>query len=228
MKKTFKWIGIGLGGLVGVLALALGGLYFIGTAKVNKQYDVPVETISIPTDAQSIQRGEHLATIYICIRCHTGNLGGELSFEVPGMVSIRTPNLTSGAGGVGSSFTDADWVRAIRHGVGTDGFHPGLLHRIKHRTRGLAHRAVAAVHRVGVVREAQRKAVSEAAGNGDVTDRGVLVHLRQAGLVAGERRLLIAETHVEFGIERHHARRRRAGWRGAGCAWSRRGTERPP
>ena len=121
MKKTLKWIGIGLGGLLGVLALALGVLYFMGNAKVNQQYDVPLEAISIPTDAQSIQHGEHLATIYICLRCHTANLGGELYFEVPGMVSISTPNLTSGAGGGGSSFTDADWVRAIRHGVGPDG-----------------------------------------------------------------------------------------------------------
>ena len=31
------------------------------------------------------------------------------------------PNLTSGRGGLGASFTDADWVRAIRHGVHRDG-----------------------------------------------------------------------------------------------------------
>jgi mono/diheme cytochrome c family protein len=77
--------------------------------------------LSIPTDAQALRRGEHLATIFICTRCHTENLGGELSFAVPGMVTIPTPNLTSGAGGIGSSYTDEDWVRAIRHGVGHDG-----------------------------------------------------------------------------------------------------------
>jgi mono/diheme cytochrome c family protein len=37
------------------------------------------------------------------------------------MLTIPTPNLTSGAGGVGRFFTDEDWVRAIRHGVGHDG-----------------------------------------------------------------------------------------------------------
>jgi hypothetical protein len=33
------------------------------------------------------------------------------------MGTISAANLTSGKGGVASSYTDADWVRAIRHGV---------------------------------------------------------------------------------------------------------------
>jgi hypothetical protein len=31
------------------------------------------------------------------------------------------PNLTSGKGGLGSIFTDEDWIRAIRYGLDTDG-----------------------------------------------------------------------------------------------------------
>lgn len=120
-KKVLKWIGFIVGGLVGLLVLVLAVLYFIGTAKVNKTYDVPVETISIPTDAAAVQRGEHLATIFICTRCHVENMAGKVDFTVPGMLTVPTPNLTVGAGGVGSFYTDADWVRAIRHGVGPDG-----------------------------------------------------------------------------------------------------------
>jgi mono/diheme cytochrome c family protein len=121
MRKILKWTGIVLVGLIGLLALAFVVLYVVGGAKVNKKYDVPVEAIFIPGDAEAVQRGEHIATIYICTRCHTENLSGELSFVVPGMVSIPTPNLTSGAGGVGDFYTDEDWVRAVRHGVGHDG-----------------------------------------------------------------------------------------------------------
>jgi mono/diheme cytochrome c family protein len=121
LKKVLKWTGIILGGLVGLLALAFVVLYFIGSTKVNRKYDVPVETISIPTDAAAVRRGEHLAIINLCKRCHTENLGGEVYFDVPGLLSIPTPNLTSGAGGVGRLYTDQDWVRAIRHGVGHDG-----------------------------------------------------------------------------------------------------------
>jgi len=35
--------------------------------------------------------------------------------------TISASNLTSGTGGVAPSYTDADWVRAIRHGVMPDG-----------------------------------------------------------------------------------------------------------
>ena len=121
LKKVLKWIGIILGGLLGLLAIALVVLFVVGGAKANKKYEIPVETVYIPTDAEAIQRGEHIATIYICTSCHTENLSGELYFAVPGMLSIPTRNLTSGAGGIGSFYTDEDWVRAIRHGVGHDG-----------------------------------------------------------------------------------------------------------
>jgi cytochrome c553 len=121
LKKILKWIGIVLGGLLGLLVLAFVVLYSVGTAEINKKYKVPVESVSIPTDPESIQRGEHLATIHICTSCHTESLSGELSFTLPGMVSIPSPNLTSGIGGVGGYYNDEDWVRAIRHGVGHDG-----------------------------------------------------------------------------------------------------------
>ena len=34
---------------------------------------------------------------------------------------IVPPNLTSGRGGIGGTYTDIDWVRSIRHGVRPDG-----------------------------------------------------------------------------------------------------------
>jgi mono/diheme cytochrome c family protein len=37
------------------------------------------------------------------------------------LITLAFPNLTPGAGGVGATNTDEDWVRAIRHGVGHDG-----------------------------------------------------------------------------------------------------------
>ena len=35
--------------------------------------------------------------------------------------TIPAPNLTSGNGGIGKSYSDADWIRTIRHGVKPDG-----------------------------------------------------------------------------------------------------------
>ena len=128
IRKILKWIGIVLGSLVGFLVLAFIVLYIIGSVKWNRSrahnYDVPIETIVIPTDQAFIARGEHMAAISMCGHCHTEDLSGNFE-SVPGLVSLAFPNLTSGAGGVGNTNTDEDWVRAIRHGVGHDG--RGLL-----------------------------------------------------------------------------------------------------
>ena len=122
IRKILKWIGIVLGSLVGLLVLAFVVLYTIGTVKWNKmhgQYEVPFEAISIPTDQASIARGEHIATLNLCRMCHTESLNGQ-AVSVPALFTFGIPNLTSGAGGVGATNTDEDWVRAIRHGVGHD------------------------------------------------------------------------------------------------------------
>ena len=123
IRQIFKWVGIVLGSLVGLLVLAFVLLYIIGSvewSRMHGKYDVPVETITIPTDDASIARGEHIATIRMCRECHTEDLSGQ--FEgVPGLITLSLPNLTPGAGGVGATNTDEDWVRAIRHGVGHDG-----------------------------------------------------------------------------------------------------------
>jgi mono/diheme cytochrome c family protein len=123
IRKILKWIGIVLGSLIGLLVIAFAVLYVIGTVKWNRlhgKYEVPVVTIPIPTDQASIARGEHIATIRMCMQCHKDNLGGQTA-RVPGLVTLSVPNLTSGAGGVGATNSDEDWVRAIRHGVGHDG-----------------------------------------------------------------------------------------------------------
>jgi cytochrome c553 len=123
MKRVLKLIGKIVGGLVGLIVLAFAVLYIIGTVKWNKlhgKYDVPVETIIIPTDQASIARGEHIATIRMCRECHTETLSGQTA-GAPIMLILSVPNLTAGAGGVGATSTDEDWVRAIRHGVGHDG-----------------------------------------------------------------------------------------------------------
>lgn len=127
IRKILRWIGIVLGSLVGLLVLVFLVLYVIGTVQWNKmhgQYNVPVETITIPTDEASIERGEHVAIIHMCGDCHNDDFSG-ISDSAPGLITVSIPNLTSGAGGVGAINTDEDWVRAIRHGVGYDG--RGLL-----------------------------------------------------------------------------------------------------
>jgi hypothetical protein len=76
---------------------------------------LPSENITIPTDMASIARDRHFAKA-ICADCHTEDLSGNLLLQAP-IGTIYSANLTSGKGGAGSDFTDADFVRAICHGV---------------------------------------------------------------------------------------------------------------
>jgi mono/diheme cytochrome c family protein len=80
---------------------------------------VPVESIAVPTDAESIARGEHWAQT-LCIGCHGEDLSGGPFFEAP-FGYIDAENLTSGNGGIGATFTDEDYVRALRHGLDPSG-----------------------------------------------------------------------------------------------------------
>src|SRR5512134_1303305 len=94
IRKVLKWIGIALGSLIGLFVLAFVVLYIIGTVKWNRirgtDYDVPVESITIPTDQASIARGEHIATIRMCGHCHMENLGGQAA-RAPGLITLTVP-----------------------------------------------------------------------------------------------------------------------------------------
>jgi mono/diheme cytochrome c family protein len=121
MLKVLKWIGIVLGGLLGLAILAVAIIYIIYGARMEQRYAIPPETIAIPTDAASIERGRRLVVAAQCQDCHGEDLAGLVTFDDPAMGRIYASNLTAGAGGAGRRFSDADWVRALRHGVGPDG-----------------------------------------------------------------------------------------------------------
>ncbi len=119
--KVLKWIGIVLGSLVGLVLLVALGLYTKSRVDFGKRYDVQVASVAVPTDAASIQRGKHLAAI-LCEECHQPDLGGDATWFNGGALGTgATPNLTSGKGGLAAQFSDADFVRAIRHGVKPNG-----------------------------------------------------------------------------------------------------------
>ncbi len=121
MKTTFKWIGIVIGSLVGLIVIVAVTLFFIGNSRLNKTYEIPADNIVIPTDAASIEHGKHI-TETLCTHCHSIDLSGKLWFSFPPAGTVDSANLTSGEGGIGQEFTtDEDYVRAIRHGVGPDG-----------------------------------------------------------------------------------------------------------
>lgn len=128
MKKIIQWTSIVLGGLFVLIAVAGLLLYPVGMKKLNQTYpNLAVETVNIPIDEEAIARGKHIATIWACSRCHGEDLSGSvitndpLAGMVPLLGTIPASNLTSGNGGIATSYTDTDWVRAIRHGVMPEG-----------------------------------------------------------------------------------------------------------
>ena len=122
MRRVLKVAGIVFGMLVMLVLFGLLSIYLISEQRLNKTYDVPVEVIDIPSGAAAVDRGRHLVmAVALCTDCHGKNLSGEYFDDGPLVGRISIKNLTSGRGGIGSTMTDEDWVRAIRYGVGKDG-----------------------------------------------------------------------------------------------------------
>lgn len=124
--KIIKVIGVLLLAVVVVAAAALGIVYVKTSRDFAKTYQVPDDAIAIPADEASLARGNHLAnSLAGCTACHGEDLGGKVEADIPMLMRISTPNITTGKGGVVAGYTDADWIRTIRHGVARDG--RGLL-----------------------------------------------------------------------------------------------------
>jgi mono/diheme cytochrome c family protein len=122
MNRVTKWIGRGLVGLLGLLVIAIALVYAISSRRINKVYTVNDPAPAIPTDSASIAKGQHFVqAIGKCASCHGDDYAGKVIVDDGVIGRIYSANLTRGKGGIGASFTDADYVRAIRHGIKKDG-----------------------------------------------------------------------------------------------------------
>ncbi len=121
MKKVFKWFGYIVGGVVAIIVVAVAGIYAMTGTKLAKTYPTEVETVAVPTDPAALERGRHMvAAVGKCQSCHGDNLAGAVVQDNAVFASVTSRNLTSGKGGL-TNYTDADYVRAIRYGVGRNG-----------------------------------------------------------------------------------------------------------
>lgn len=121
MKKILKWIGIVLGSLIGLLLVVGTVMFLMGESRFNKTYEFPPSDIVLPTDEASLELGKHRVES-LCAGCHGPDLGGvENWFDSPPLGIIDSANLTSGKGGIGATYTDQDFVSAIRHGIDSQG-----------------------------------------------------------------------------------------------------------
>ena len=147
MKTILKWVGIFVGGLAGLIVIALVAIYSKSQARLTRVYELPEETVPVLSDPATIAQGGHIFRFRGCEACHSGGeyldlaethqpldehlslpsqediprMEGHIYLDDPAVGQVIASNLTSGRGGVGGEYSDRDWVRAIRHGVRPDG-----------------------------------------------------------------------------------------------------------
>jgi cytochrome c553 len=118
MKRVLKWIGI----VLGFLVVLVGVLHLVGKSRLENAPEVTARPVTVPTDAAALARGEYIVSnLSGCVFCHGDDLGGDVLLDGELGSYIPAPNLTAGRGGIGATYSDADWELAIRHGVGSDG-----------------------------------------------------------------------------------------------------------
>jgi cytochrome c553 len=122
MRPLIRWTGIGLSLVLLLLFIAAGYVYVGSERRLRRTYEATPTTLVPATDSASIARGAHLANaVTTCTLCHAADGGGAIYADEGPLGIIVGPNLTRGRGGVGDRLTDADWVRAVRHGVRANG-----------------------------------------------------------------------------------------------------------
>lgn len=119
--KVLKFLGYAAGAFVLTAALAATTVYFASNAKLNRTHTVSPRVPTLTTDDAALARGAHIAKTRGCIDCHGADFGGNKVIEDGAMGRIHGTNLTRGRGSRVADYTDADWVRAIRHGVSPKG-----------------------------------------------------------------------------------------------------------
>ena len=126
MKRVLKWVGYIVGGLVAIIAVAIATVYVLSSSRMNRKYPTTAaaetEALAFPTDSATIERGHHLVVaVGKCTDCHGENLAGKAIADDRAFARLWSANLTRGKGGIGATYTNADYVRSIRYGVKADG-----------------------------------------------------------------------------------------------------------
>ena len=121
MKRAYKVAGATLAIVVVIAAALIAGALWLGERKRQREVLVKVVPIAYATGPAALKQGRYLFETRGCAHCHGGDGSGRVLANDPGGMYIRTPNITRGPGGVAANYTEADWVRAIRHGVNPQG-----------------------------------------------------------------------------------------------------------
>ena len=121
MRKALKMVAVALAVLGLLAAAAFFTAHSMGSRKLGRTVDVRVVPVAYATDAAALKLGKYLFESRGCGECHGMNGAGRVMFEDSGGLFVRSPNITPGPGSAVAAYKEADWVRAIRHGVSPRG-----------------------------------------------------------------------------------------------------------
>jgi len=120
--KILRWIGVALLAVVVALAAFVGYEVYAFNASMATRYDIPLPDVTRSTDPVVVERGKHIVESYgACLGCHGGNLGGGKAEDFGPLGTVVYPNITTGQGGAGADYSDAEFARLLKHGVKRDG-----------------------------------------------------------------------------------------------------------
>ncbi len=116
-RLLFKCLGF-LVVLILVLAIFV---FWSSNRKLHRTFLYNPQAITLPTSADALAQGRHLAETRGCTTCHGADFGGAKVIDDPAMGLMAGPNLTSGEGSVTTNYQTVDWVRSIQHGISPSG-----------------------------------------------------------------------------------------------------------
>lgn len=120
MNKWMKRTSIALAGLAlaGVAAVLAG--HALGERKMQRVIRIAVQPVPVSTSPGALAQGRYLFATRGCADCHGASGAGKEVIN-SGAMLVVSPNITSGGNSATSAYTNADWVRTLRHGVKPDG-----------------------------------------------------------------------------------------------------------
>lgn len=121
MRNVLRYVSLAVGIVLLLLVILAGTIWMITEMRWNRGYDIVTEPIDYRVDADLLEKGRHVATIRGCFECHGVNMEGKVFTDDPMLGRIVASNLTTGAGGIGTTYSDEDLVRSIRRGVKPNG-----------------------------------------------------------------------------------------------------------
>lgn len=108
--------------LCGLVAILCYAIYRESEARLNPDLSAHTRVAPLVASTPSLERGQHLGEVVAqCTFCHGEDWSGNLISDDFLVGRLHSANLTSGKGGIATRYSDADFVRAIRHGVGPSG-----------------------------------------------------------------------------------------------------------